>query len=108
MIKPKIYIIEHVLFTFFIFNNIYCILYYLRFIVEKCDGNLKIENRKKTEMINELVRRGYNSDPVKAWKLAQDRESVMVINILCCLSIQLIQKYFNSTVIIIFYFYNLA
>jgi len=47
--------------------------------VEKCDGDLRIENRKKTEMVKELVRRGYNSDPVKAWKLIQDRESVLVI-----------------------------
>lgn len=29
-------------------------------------------------MVKELVRRGYNSDPVKAWKLIQDRESVLV------------------------------
>ncbi|XP_050533091.1 DNA topoisomerase 2 isoform X2 [Daktulosphaira vitifoliae] len=48
-----------------------------RFIVEKCDGDLRIENRKKSEMVKELVRRGYNSDPVKAWKLIQDRESVL-------------------------------
>lgn len=33
-------------------------------------------------MVKELVRRGYNSDPVKAWKLIQDRESVLVINLL--------------------------
>lgn len=32
-------------------------------------------------MVKELVRRGYNSDPVKAWKLIQDRESVLVIEI---------------------------
>lgn len=50
--------------------------------MEKCDGDLRIENRKKTEMVKELVRRGYNSDPVKAWKLIQDRESVLVINLL--------------------------
>lgn len=30
-------------------------------------------------MVKELVRRGYNSDPVKAWKLIQDKESVLVI-----------------------------
>lgn len=48
--------------------------------MEKCDGSLRIENRKKAEMIKELVRLGYTSDPVKAWKLVQDRESVMVIN----------------------------
>lgn len=53
--------------------------FFLRFIVEKCDGDLRIENRKKSEMVKELVRRGYNSDPVKAWKLIQDRESVLVI-----------------------------
>lgn len=29
-------------------------------------------------MVKELVKRGYNSDPVKAWKLVQDRESVLV------------------------------
>lgn len=49
-----------------------------RFIVEKCDGDLRIENRKKSEMVKELIRRGYNSDPVKAWKLIQDRESVLL------------------------------
>lgn len=32
-------------------------------------------------MVKELIRRGYNSDPVKAWKLIQDRESVMVVKI---------------------------
>merc|ERR1712042_128528 len=39
-----------------------------RFILEKCDGTLKIENKKKKIMIDELVRRGYDSDPIKAWK----------------------------------------
>ena len=41
-----------------------------RFILEKCDGTLKIENKKKKIMIEELVRRGYDSDPIKAWKKA--------------------------------------
>merc|ERR1712002_878807 len=39
-----------------------------RFILEKCDGTLKIENKKKQIMIEELTRRGYDSDPIKAWK----------------------------------------
>merc|ERR1712142_1257062 len=39
-----------------------------RFILEKCDGSLKIENKKKKIMIDELVRRGYDSDTIKAWK----------------------------------------
>ena len=41
-----------------------------RFIIEKCDGTLKIENKKKKIMIEELARRGYDSDPLKAWKKA--------------------------------------
>merc|ERR1712032_95652 len=42
-----------------------------RFILEKCDGTLKVENKKKQLMIDELSRRGYDSDPVKAWKKSQ-------------------------------------
>ncbi|XP_012256449.2 DNA topoisomerase 2 isoform X2 [Athalia rosae] len=48
-----------------------------RFILEKCDGDLVIENKKKKEMIAELVRRGYDSDPVVAWKLRQNREEAL-------------------------------
>lgn len=57
-----------------------------RFILEKCDGTLVIENKKKKDMIAELVRRNYESDPVVAWKLSQNREQVLVssfIGILC-------------------------
>merc|ERR1711892_1007611 len=42
-----------------------------RFILEKCDGTLKIENKKKKIMIEELVSRGYDSDPIKAFKKSQ-------------------------------------
>lgn len=52
-----------------------------RFILEKCSGDLVIENKKKKDMIAELVTRGYDSDPVVAWKLKQDREEVLVSNI---------------------------
>ena len=45
-----------------------------RFIIEKCDGTLKIENKKKKVMIDELKRRGYDSDPLKAWKKAATGE----------------------------------
>merc|ERR1719228_2283743 len=45
-----------------------------RFILEKCDGTLKIENKKKQIMIEELTRRGYDSDPIKAWKKSIDGE----------------------------------
>ncbi|XP_075224764.1 DNA topoisomerase 2 isoform X2 [Lycorma delicatula] len=48
-----------------------------RFICEKCDHVLVIENKKKKDMIAELVRRNYDSDPVKAWKLQQDREAML-------------------------------
>lgn len=43
-----------------------------RFILEKCDGTLKVENKKKKVMIEELVKRGYDSDPIKAWKKSQN------------------------------------
>ncbi|XP_035221967.1 DNA topoisomerase 2-alpha-like [Stegodyphus dumicola] len=42
-----------------------------RFILEKIENKITIENRKKVEMIRTLQERGYDSDPVKAWKEAQ-------------------------------------
>ncbi|XP_014218096.1 DNA topoisomerase 2 isoform X3 [Copidosoma floridanum] len=48
-----------------------------RFILEKCDGSLVIENKKKKDMIAELVRKGYDSDPILAWKMTQNREEVL-------------------------------
>ncbi|KAK6644205.1 DNA topoisomerase 2 [Polyplax serrata] len=48
-----------------------------RFIVEKCDGKLVIENKKKKVMIEELVKSGYDSDPVKAWKVNTDKETAL-------------------------------
>lgn len=48
-----------------------------RFILEKCDGSLVVENKKKKEMIAELVRKKYDSDPVVAWKLTQNRDEVL-------------------------------
>nr|XP_033326918.1 DNA topoisomerase 2 isoform X1 [Megalopta genalis] len=48
-----------------------------RFILEKCDGTIVIENKKKKDMIAELVKRNYQSDPVMAWKLSQNREEAL-------------------------------
>ncbi len=45
-----------------------------RFILEKCDGTLTVENKRKKAMIDELQRKGFDSDPVKRWKKAQLRE----------------------------------
>lgn len=42
-----------------------------RFIMEKCNGTLIIENKKRAKMIEELVKNGYQSDPVKMWKQIQ-------------------------------------
>lgn len=49
-----------------------------RFILEKCNGDLVVENKKKKDMIAELVRKGYDSDPVVAWKMTQNRDEVLV------------------------------
>ncbi|GFS90370.1 DNA topoisomerase 2-alpha [Nephila pilipes] len=42
-----------------------------RFILEKIENKISIENRRRVEMIKTLQDRGYDSDPVKAWKEAQ-------------------------------------
>lgn len=39
-----------------------------RFIMEKCDRSLVVENKKRKVMIDELIKRGYEADPVKEWK----------------------------------------
>ncbi|XP_022236332.1 DNA topoisomerase 2-alpha-like isoform X2 [Limulus polyphemus] len=41
-----------------------------RFILEKIEGKVVVENKKKVDLIRTLVERGYDSDPVKAWKKA--------------------------------------
>eukprot|EP00106_Octopus_bimaculoides_P022777 XP_014790219.1 PREDICTED: DNA topoisomerase 2-beta-like [Octopus bimaculoides] len=44
-----------------------------RFIMEKIDGLVKIENVSKKDLIQLLVRRGYDSDPIKAWRESQSK-----------------------------------
>ncbi|XP_058531382.1 DNA topoisomerase 2-alpha isoform X2 [Ochotona princeps] len=44
-----------------------------RFILEKIDGKIIIENKPKKELIKVLIQRGYDSDPVKSWKEAQQK-----------------------------------
>ncbi|XP_056285488.1 DNA topoisomerase 2-alpha [Pseudoliparis swirei] len=44
-----------------------------RFILEKIEGSLVIENKPKKELIGMLQQMGYDSDPVKAWKQAQEK-----------------------------------
>ncbi|XP_039283672.1 DNA topoisomerase 2-like isoform X4 [Nilaparvata lugens] len=48
-----------------------------RFICEKCDGTLVIENKKKKDMVAELIRRKFDPDPVKEWKMKKDREAAL-------------------------------
>ncbi|KAF5292892.1 hypothetical protein FQR65_LT11144 [Abscondita terminalis] len=40
-----------------------------RFILEKCSGALVIENKKRVAMIEELVKKQYDPDPVQEWKI---------------------------------------
>uniref|UniRef100_A0A8C9UBH7 DNA topoisomerase 2 n=1 Tax=Scleropages formosus TaxID=113540 RepID=A0A8C9UBH7_SCLFO len=47
-----------------------------RFILEKIQGILVIENKPKKELICMLQEMGYDSDPVKAWKQAQEKVSM--------------------------------
>lgn len=48
-----------------------------RFIEEKCAGTLVVENKKRKDLMKELVKRGYPSDPIAEWKkrVPQDHES---------------------------------
>nr|XP_026488839.1 DNA topoisomerase 2 [Vanessa tameamea] len=39
-----------------------------RFIVEKCDKGLVVENKKRKAMVEELIKRGYAPDPIAEWK----------------------------------------
>lgn len=39
-----------------------------RFIVEKCDKGLVVENKKRKAMVEELIKRGYAPDPIAVWK----------------------------------------
>lgn len=38
-----------------------------RFIMEKCNGELVVENKKRKTIVDELIKRGYPADPVKEW-----------------------------------------
>ncbi|XP_044734745.1 DNA topoisomerase 2 isoform X2 [Chrysoperla carnea] len=42
-----------------------------RFILEKCDRKLIVENKRRKDMIEELVKAGYDPDPVRVWKKKQ-------------------------------------
>lgn len=42
-----------------------------RFIIEKIENKVVVENKKKKDMIRTLAEKGYDSDPVKAWKESQ-------------------------------------
>ncbi|KAF2905680.1 hypothetical protein ILUMI_00490 [Ignelater luminosus] len=39
-----------------------------RFIMEKCSGDLVVENKKRKTIVEELIKRQYAPDPVKVWK----------------------------------------
>lgn len=44
-----------------------------RFILEKIEGKIVIENKPKKELIAVLIQRGYDSDPIKKWKESQQK-----------------------------------
>uniref|UniRef100_A0A3Q3W0Q3 Topo IIA-type catalytic domain-containing protein n=1 Tax=Mola mola TaxID=94237 RepID=A0A3Q3W0Q3_MOLML len=44
-----------------------------RFVLEKIEGKISIENKSKRDLIRMLVQKGYESDPVAAWAKAQEK-----------------------------------
>ena len=49
-----------------------------RFIIEKREGVLVTENKEKKEIIDELKKRGYHADPVKAWEMRHNSDEALV------------------------------
>lgn len=49
-----------------------------RFILEKIEGTITVENKKKKDLIEMMVRRGYDPDPVKAWKDVQNKAKLQL------------------------------
>lgn len=45
-----------------------------RFIMEKIEGKIKVENMKKDALVKMLVEKGYQSDPIREWKEKMLRE----------------------------------
>lgn len=45
-----------------------------RFIVEKIEGKIKVENLKKVDIVKMLKSRGYDPDPVVRWKKTIERD----------------------------------
>lgn len=43
-----------------------------KFILEKCQGELVVENKKRKVIVDELIKRGYPPDPVKEWKIKNE------------------------------------
>ncbi|XP_056596916.1 DNA topoisomerase 2-beta isoform X2 [Triplophysa dalaica] len=44
-----------------------------RFVLEKIEGKISIENKSKRDLIRMLVQKGFESDPVVAWNKAQEK-----------------------------------
>ncbi|XP_020494298.2 DNA topoisomerase 2-beta [Labrus bergylta] len=44
-----------------------------RFVLEKIEGKISIENKSKRELIRMLVTKGFESDPVAAWSKSQEK-----------------------------------
>ncbi|KAM9838362.1 DNA topoisomerase 2-beta isoform 2-T2 [Aulostomus maculatus] len=44
-----------------------------RFVLEKIEGKLTIENKSKRDLIRMLVQKGFESDPVAAWVKSQEK-----------------------------------
>uniref|UniRef100_A0AAQ4QQV7 DNA topoisomerase 2 n=1 Tax=Gasterosteus aculeatus aculeatus TaxID=481459 RepID=A0AAQ4QQV7_GASAC len=47
-----------------------------RFVLEKIEGKISIENKTKRELIRMLVQKGFESDPVIAWSKSQEKVPV--------------------------------
>jgi len=49
-----------------------------RFILEKIEGKIIIENKSRRDVVTKLLERGFVSDPVKSWKATAIKTTVIV------------------------------
>lgn len=47
-----------------------------RFILAKIKGEILIENKRKVAIVEQLVKKGFDPDPVKKWKELQRRKEL--------------------------------
>ena len=49
-----------------------------RFILAKIKGEITMENKKKANIVEQLIKKGFDPDPVKKWKEEQKKRELQM------------------------------